>query len=240
MNILAATDWGRVLNGTLVPMTEPADYWIIHHSAGPADRPLDDELRIINADSISENKTAIDYSFLVNQAGEIGEGRGFGIRGAHTGSTVPAGQPRAGESYNAAGHAICFVGNYHPPFAPVPAVHPTAVQLEAAAWLMREGVRLGHVKPTFITVGHRDVKATACPGDNLYPLLGELHRAATSTPEDPHVLSDADLAQIRKVVEQVVDDRIGDCGTGVRRTVLNAALRAQELGLKSIIRKNQT
>ena len=242
MRIITAQEWGRELDGQLTPMAVPANYWIIHHSAGPADRPIMDEARIINADSIAEGKVAIDYSFLINQSGIVIEGRGFGYRGAHTGATVPAGQPRAGESYNNAGHAVCFVGNYHPPFAPVPSVHPTPEQLEGCARLIAESVRVGVCVPDWITLGHRDAKATACPGDNLYPHVVDIHmraRAILETKAELEMhLSDKDLDEIRKILRESLEAHAGDCGIGedgkpIRRTVRNAVVAGVRSSLKA-------
>lgn len=197
MKILTAAEWGRnLLPGKhLEQMDRPATYWIIHHTAGSTRRSLADELRMVNADALDEGKTAIDYSFAVTQAGEIGEGRGWGIVGAHTGTSVKAGLPRAGESYNRAGHAIVFVGNYHD----VPGDTPTRPQLDAAAWLIAEGVRLGHVDPAYIVIGHRTAGhangATACPGDRLFALIPDLAAAANQLLTAP-TRQELDMARI--------------------------------------------
>ena len=219
MRILTATEWGRRLNGTLQPMPRPATYWIIHHTAGPWDRPLADELRIVNEDSIREGKTAIDYSFAVTRDGELGEGRGWAVIGAHTGATIQAGLPRSGESYNVAGHALVFIGNYHPDFTPVPAVQPTRAQLDAAAWILAEGVRLGHVTPDFQTIGHRQAKPTACPGDLLYPKVPGLHTAA-------HALLEGDEIDMATIAElrDAIRDEIAAAGL-VTRAELDAAVK---------------
>jgi len=223
MDILTADDWGRTLYpGTrLNPMGERADYWVVHHTAGSTKRHLRDELLFINEDALGEGKTCIDYSFAINLEGEIGEGRGWGIVGAHTGAAVPQGKPRAGESYNKAAHAIVFIGNYEE-------IQPTQVQLDAAARLMAEGVRLGHVKPSFELLGHRDTKPTACPGGNLYAQLPALFRAyqALTTEEADMPLSQEDLNEIKRIVDEVVADRIGNCGRDregnpIKRSVSN-------------------
>lgn len=204
-SILTAAQWGRTLRpGTqLQPMPRPATYWIVHHTAGSTRRTLVDELRMVNADALDEGKTCIDYSFAVTLAGEIGEGRGWGIIGAHTGTDVKPGLPRAGESYNACGHAIVFVGDYHNPGGPT----PTKAQLAAAAWLIAEGVRLGHVEPEFRTIGHRTAGhangATACPGDRLFPLIPALEAQARAllNPEDDMPTAD----EIRQIVRDEIE-----------------------------------
>jgi N-acetylmuramoyl-L-alanine amidase len=224
MDILTAAQWGRTLfpGASLVPLEHPATYWVIHHTAGSTSRTLADELRMVNADALEERKTCIDYNFAVTRDGEIGEGRGWGVVGAHTGAEVATGLPREGESYNECAHAIVFIGNYDE-------IDPTLVQLEAAAWLMAEGVRLGHVVPTFITKGHRDTKPTACPGGRLYPHLDNLHRAALDnlTEENDMPLSKHDLDEIKRIVDELLEDRIGECGTDsrgkpIKRSVVNA------------------
>jgi len=98
------------------------------------------------------------YSWAVFLGGEIGEGRGWGVVGAHT------------EGHNTISHGIVFVGNYMD-FA------PTDKQIESVRWLIDEGIRLGKIagpREERPNGGHRDLKATACPGTQVYsriPLL---------------------------------------------------------------------
>lgn len=94
----------------------------------------------------------------------LGEGRGLGRTGSHT----------AGHNRSALG--IAFEGNFE--LEPLP-VHFDA-QLDALAGWLRElrddhgFSELGTVQPDDPqrqVFGHRDVKATACPGDHLFARL---------------------------------------------------------------------
>lgn len=214
MKILRAGEWGRKLlaGKSLTPMTDPASYWVIHHTAGGTSRSLADELRLIDEDARGEGKTCIDYSFAVNLAGEIGEGRGWRIRGAHTKAPVPDGWAGHGGTFNEHAHALVFIGNYER--------HNVSVaQMKAAEWLIDEGVRLGHVRPDYRTIGHRDVWPTLCPGEHLYALLGNFN---TRKPDEHPVDLAAIADSLRRARTKVL--RRGDTGDAVEvaQRILNA------------------
>jgi hypothetical protein len=123
----------------------------------------------------------IAYSYLIDRESfEAYEGRGAGILGGHT------------FGRNAVSHAICVMGNFD--VVPVPDELVTAI-----ADLVRHGHQQGWW-PSMLTGGHRDVRPTSCPGNNLYRLINEINRrAVTNDEEDDMVL------------------RNGDKGEGVRR-----------------------
>jgi hypothetical protein len=113
----------------------------------------------------------VGYNFLVDKFGRIFEGRyggvTFPVLGAHTGG------------YNTNSFGISLIGNFDK-------VAPTAAMMEAAArtiaWkldgnyrsplatVVLSGKRLNTVS------GHRDTKATACPGYYVYQRLGSLRQ----------------------------------------------------------------
>lgn len=94
----------------------------------------------------------IAYSFLVDQHGNIYEGRGWGIAGGHT------------RNYNFISHAFCYIGN-------TMERPPTQDALESIDWLIAEAERRYGSQ---LVKGHRDVKKTSCPGDYLYNELPNL------------------------------------------------------------------
>lgn len=129
--------------------------------------------------SVTLGWNGIGYSFIIHRDGTICEGRGWGRSGAHT------------ETRNSTAMAICFIG--HGDLQPA-----TEAQWLAAEWLIREGIRLGHLTPNPIITGHRNysTKGKSCPGDLIYPHLGRLRN---TTQED--TLSAAEVTQIKAHVD---------------------------------------
>lgn len=110
----------------------------------------------------------IGYSFCVDQAGTIYEGRGWRRSGAHT------------YGFNSKGYGICWLGDSN-------IATPSQAALEAIAEVVRQGVELGHITPSPAIVAHRDrVPDTSCCGDPMYGLLGEIRRlVAEGAPVPP-------------------------------------------------------
>lgn len=97
----------------------------------------------------------VPYSFVVFRAARrddcwVAEGRGFGVTGAHT------------QGFNSSRYGVAYAGN-----AEVDEITPGV--LAGYRWV---GQHLS--VPPVATIGHRDTKATACPGAHLYALLGQL------------------------------------------------------------------
>ena len=114
----------------------------------------------------------IGYNFLVDRFGRAFEGRYGGtqlpVLGAHTGA------------YNANSFGVSLIGNFEkaaPSRAMLEIDGPDhrleagrQLPLAARATVVLAGSRLHSVS------GHRDTKATACPGNNLYQELGWLRQ----------------------------------------------------------------
>lgn len=118
----------------------------------------------------------ISYTFLVFPSGRIHQGASVGRISYHSGG-APDGKPR-----NTLGVGICLIGNYQ-------ANKPTAAQLSALVWLLQEGVRRGWWNDPAITEGHRDFKATSCPGQYAYAQIGNVNKRGrgdkVTTPSKP-------------------------------------------------------
>ncbi len=134
------------------PLETILDHVIIHHSA----LPLTDGPREIQKLHMEEKGFAdIGYHFLVNEKGQLFEGRSLKVRGAHT----------YGANYGSLG--ICLIGNFEE-------IRPTSAQLATAKSLITGLVA------TFPLInrlaGHKDYNPgiTLCPGANLYALLPAL------------------------------------------------------------------
>jgi len=156
------TDFRPILLGMHVP--SPNLY--IHHDAGAGPDAWDDAeivsekqyMRGIESLHINQRKMrAVAYSFVIFPSGRVYEGRGWGKIGGHT------------ENLNDNGHGICWVGNFENR-------KPTKASLRAARRLIRRGKMRRKVTWRANVLGHRDTKPTACPGRNLYAVLGRLRR----------------------------------------------------------------
>lgn len=92
----------------------------------------------------------ISYNLVVFPSGRAYEGVSMHRRGAHT------------DGRNSVVRSICFAGNYQ-------ANQPSAAAVETAAQLLARGKHAGWWTG-LILGGHRDIKATSCPGDRVYLL----------------------------------------------------------------------
>ncbi|MEU0093581.1 N-acetylmuramoyl-L-alanine amidase [Kribbella sp. NPDC006257] len=115
----------------------------------------------------------IGYNFLVDKFGRIFEGRYGGMQlpvlGAHTGS------------FNSNSFGVSLIGNFDK-------ARPTGQMLEATARIIAWKLDANYRSPQATVVldgsklhtvsGHRDTKATACPGNDLYSQLGWLKARA--------------------------------------------------------------
>ncbi|MEM9710586.1 MAG: peptidoglycan recognition family protein [Actinomycetota bacterium] len=121
----------------------------------------------------------VPYSFVVFRTDDpnhavVAEGRGLGRTGAHT------------EGFNSTRYGVAYAGNtIHDPVTPGVA--------SAYRWV---GSLLDDPIGARPTIGHRDTKATACPGTQLYAELGRLQPPFTlyledeMTPEEKRMLID--------------------------------------------------
>ncbi|XP_046666901.1 peptidoglycan-recognition protein SB1-like [Homalodisca vitripennis] len=155
--VKARSEWGAA------EPTEPRTYIngevpfvIIHHSGGNnncSGRPCSQIVRNIQHYHMHEKNWAdIGYNFLVAPTGEVFEGRGWGIVGAHA------------VLYNHKSVGICLIGDYHQ-------IDPPQVQMTAAKELIMQGVSKGKINRFYKLIGHRQIRATTCPGDKLYNKL---------------------------------------------------------------------
>jgi N-acetyl-anhydromuramyl-L-alanine amidase AmpD len=133
------------------PLEELLNLVIIHHSA----LPLSDGPREIQKLHMEEKGFAdVGYHFLIDQMGELFEGRALNVRGAHT----------FGSNYASVG--ICLIGNFEE-------ITPPEDQLGTLQALLTQ--LTGQFPKITSLAGHRDLNTgTLCPGANLYPLLPDL------------------------------------------------------------------
>lgn len=113
----------------------------------------------------------IGYNYLIDVMGNIFEGRGGGddVRGAHDG-------------YNCGSMGTAFMGYFHTPYNQV--LNQTMINAasELGAWKCDQqnidpngtSYYAGYGANMTNVYGHRDVSATACPGDLAYGKLGDI------------------------------------------------------------------
>lgn len=107
------------------------------------------------------------YHFIVTRGGLVLEGRHGSYHYATKGEVIYAAHCGV-TTYNAAWFGVCCEGDYRED-SPTPAQWRALVELCAnlSIW---GGTQSQNI------VGHRDVKATICPGDRLYRKLEDLRR----------------------------------------------------------------
>ena len=124
------------------------DMIVIHHTGNPTDDDLN--AKALNTSHKAQGWTCIGYHYVIRKDGSIEQGRPHWTVGAHA----------YGENNHTIGIHVC--GNFN-------LAKPTTAQIESLAMLLANvcydyglPIDKDHV------VGHRDLMATACPGDNLY------------------------------------------------------------------------
>ena len=149
---------------------------VIHHTAGATDWDTTSQstsitkVRAIQNLHMDVNGWAdLGYHFLVDKLGNRFEGRAGSI------SSLPRG---AHDSNNTNSMGFTLMGYCHTPYNHQP---PTAARnaiYDLIAWKMPNpytgfggGSYNGNSNVGFLC-GHRDVMATACPGDTFYPYIG--------------------------------------------------------------------
>lgn len=169
MRIILRSEWGaRHDNGSGSAPLPASEVWLHHSvtaSAGPSATQEQDAAKIRDIEAVGESRfgTGISYTWLITEAGRIFEGHSVGRLGTHTGGR------------NSIARAICLVGNYDN-------LTPTPAQLVAVAWLLQKAKAEGWIRQARLNGGHRDVKATGCPGNKAYAVIGQINALAAGAP----------------------------------------------------------
>jgi len=155
---------------------------IIHHTATPNNQdPIYWMKTIYNFHSISNNWGDIGYNYLIDQYGNIYEGKlgGDEAKGYHAGSA------------NANSIGISLIGDFT-------STLPTQAAQDSLVRLIAEKASLFDFTPNYLSTvyGHRDVVATGCPGNAFYPLLSNIANSARS-------YKDNNFSEIKNVVSMV-------------------------------------
>ena len=179
------TVWGRASWGAVAPQCGlsycATTHLGVHHSASVSDglaqtwSDCAGNVQSIQAYHMFTNGWCdVGYNMLACVTGDLFEGRAGGddVVGAHDG-------------HNCGSMGVCLMGYFHPPYnqtATNSALDALAelfawkadqqgIDPQTASWYAGYGGSMSHV------YGHKDVKNTACPGDQLYAQLPALRNA---------------------------------------------------------------
>ncbi|MFB6525275.1 peptidoglycan-binding protein [Streptomyces sp. NPDC056399] len=149
MKIVTRAEWGaKPWAGTpnSVPLSARTEFFIHYDGGTPVSRTGFAIMRAIEAEHRANGWSGVGYHFVVDQAGTIYEGRGWGLQGAHC----------PDHNVSGIGVQIAIGGSQE----------PSAKALAAARALYEEACR--KTGRTLSKKGHKDGFATACPGPALY------------------------------------------------------------------------
>ncbi|XP_001352829.2 peptidoglycan-recognition protein SB1 [Drosophila pseudoobscura] len=154
LNIEPRSSWGAVAARSPARISGAVDYVIIHHSDNPNGCSTSDQcqrmIKAIQTDHKGRRSFSdIGYNFIVAGDGKVYEGRGFGLQGSHA------------PNYNRNSIGIVFIGNFE-------STKPSSQMLQNAKDLIDKAKQGGYLKNTYTLLGHRQTKATACPGTALF------------------------------------------------------------------------
>jgi len=156
--IITRSQWGARAPSSISYVGDNLAYHFVHHAETPdcdSEATCSARVRSIQAYHMDSNGWSdIGYNFLIGGDGNIYEGRGWGVLGAHTGG------------YNSVGYGTCFIGSFTD-HIPVPeAVNKYMALLECSTGS-------GYVASNYQMKGHRQAPGgtTSCPGDMLYNLI---------------------------------------------------------------------
>ncbi|KAK3095508.1 hypothetical protein FSP39_015496, partial [Pinctada imbricata] len=169
VKIYPRSSWGArsPKHETSMSSHNPVNMFFIHHTDGISCKDFDSCARILrgiqNFHMDDRGWSDIGYSFLVGEDGNVYEGRGWNIQGAHT------------QGYNSVSYAASVMGDFT-------TVKPNSKAQAAVKALISCGVSKGYISRTYKLYGHRDANPTDCPGDALYHLIQTWQHYSYSKP----------------------------------------------------------
>lgn len=151
------TDYG--LEFAYLYARESTDLIVVHHTGNPTNDDMSAEQ--IHASHIYNNGwSGIGYHYVVRKNGDIEMGRPEWAIGSHA------------YGYNSKSIGIHVCGNFE-------LAEPTPQQIESTSYLIGWLCdKYGLVADADHVKGHRDLMATACPGENLYNMMQTLRGKA--------------------------------------------------------------
>jgi len=177
MQIIPFRDWAREPLKPIPLLARPVPWLVIHHAPERATQVSstrtyeESQLRIIHNYHLNPNPAkitaGIGYNHVVAPSGRVYEGRGLGLRGAHSGEA------------NGRSIGVLCLWDGSKPF-PAPGV---ASLKELADHLVTRSALAVNWRARF----HREFRNTACPGNALVAQLTDLEKAPKPVVEPPLV-----------------------------------------------------
>ncbi|MFF9261990.1 peptidoglycan-binding protein [Streptomyces longwoodensis] len=171
ISIISRAEWGakpwdnnpKSSGPASVPLAERTEFFVHWDGPHPITRTGYAIMRAIEAEHFGNGWSGVGYNFVVDQAGNIYEGRGWSRQGAHC-----------------PGHNISGIGVQ---VAIGKGQQPSAAALAACRALYDEACR--KTGRTLAKRGHKDGYATECPGPELYEWVHDGMPAGAPVPSKP-------------------------------------------------------
>lgn len=165
MKLYSRAEWGAKCGDGAGPAPVPAaEVWLHHSETRPP--PVDatefaDFATMRELERIGQSRfgAGISYTFAVMPSGRVMHGHGPARQGTHT------------LGHNTRGRGVVLVGDYQ-------ITPPGPAMLRSLEQLLVEGAARGWWQRAGLAGGHRDVRATVCPGDQAYARIREINIAA--------------------------------------------------------------
>lgn len=183
MRIISRSEWGFTgwtSQPSSVPLGERTEFYVHYDGAAHINITGNQVPQRIDAEHKANNWSGIGYHFVVDQAGNSFEGRGWDLQGAHC----------PDHNRSAFGVQIAIGGDQH----------PTDAALNACVDLYEEACR--RTGRTLAKRGHKDGFATDCPGTVLYPWV----QAGMPRPTSEDVMTPEDIAAVVNGVAALKSD----------------------------------
>jgi len=154
LTIVKRCEWKAKPPKLIEYINGPVPFVLIHHSYIPPQCNTTDACKnamrsMQNFHQVERGWNDIGYNFAIGGDGQIYEGRGFNVIGAH----APV--------YNAKSVGICIIGDWSVEL-------PSTDMIEKVHRLIAFGVSTGKIQSNYTLLGHRQVRNTECPGDRLF------------------------------------------------------------------------
>lgn len=133
----------------------------------------------------------ISYTWAIAPSGRIYEGHGEDRQGAHT------------IGLNDTTRGVVLMGRYQD-------TDPTPMQIRSCAWLLQDAHRRGVLRRPVLLGGHRDVKATECPGGRAYAAISRTNALAAGPPitDTPKLEEDRNMLAYPVTLSPTTGDQV--------------------------------
>ncbi|CAD7092420.1 unnamed protein product [Hermetia illucens] len=153
-SFISRSQWGAKSSKGSTKFSGVIRYVVIHHTDSPGVCTTTDPCKaamrsIQNYHMKSNGWKDIGYSFAVGGDGNIYEGRGYNVVGAHA------------PGYNSRSIGLVLIGNFMKS-------SPPDEMIAAAKNFIASAISAGKLSKDYKLIGHRQATSTSCPGNKLY------------------------------------------------------------------------